>query len=217
VRAFSRCFDVLAERAQQSGSVDRLVCEVLSTQPNELGAVLSSYGLGRFRVTQKANLRDESDVYRSENAEPHDWMLLGNHDTPPIRQVVQRWRQSGELDAQIAYLSRQLSNDTSGGLELAEELQHDESALIHAKLADLFTCKARNVIVSFSDLFGFEEPYNVPGTISDSNWTQRLPGDFQELYEQRRQAGHALHLVRALTFALRKVAPGSELLQASLQ
>ncbi len=215
LRKFARCFDVLAKEAQRLGSVDRLACEVLSTQPTELGAVLSSYGLGRFRVTQKANVEDPTDVYLSDNAKPEDWMLLGNHDTPPIWHVVERWRQQGTLPKQIDYLAKRLSSDEATRQRLTGEFQASKTALIHGKFADLFISDARNVIVSFSDLFGFDKPYNVPGTVTDDNWSQRLPLEFANSYEVQRRAGTALDLSVALRMALQKRAPGSELLQRS--
>src|SRR2546423_908947 len=56
-------------------------CEVLSTMPTPLGCMLARHHLGRWRVTQKANLDDPDDVYRTERAAREDWVMLGNHDT----------------------------------------------------------------------------------------------------------------------------------------
>ncbi len=212
IRKFATAFDVLAQQAKSLGSVDRLLCEVLSTQPRELGAVLQSYGLGRFRVTQKANVEDPSDVYLSDNAEPEDWMMLGNHDTIPIWQVVERWQETTQVAKQANYLARRLCRDESDRTRLRTQLCSDTSLLAHAKLADLFVAKSRSVAVSFSDLFGFKEPYNVPGTVAASNWSQRLPENFAAAYEQNRANGRALDLERALRIALKRVAPNSPLL-----
>ncbi|HEY0254328.1 MAG TPA: 4-alpha-glucanotransferase, partial [Kofleriaceae bacterium] len=56
--------------AQMIGKVARATsqvsCEVLSTMPAPLGAALAKFGLGRWRVAQKANLGDDRDVYRME-------------------------------------------------------------------------------------------------------------------------------------------------------
>ncbi len=63
VERFAVAFDTMAEALASSGTAaDRLVCEVLSTQPFPLAEVMARHGLGRFRVTQKANLDDPSDV-----------------------------------------------------------------------------------------------------------------------------------------------------------
>ena len=45
-------------RAATGAQLTDLLAEVLSTQPYPLQRVLAQYGLGRFRVTQKANLQD---------------------------------------------------------------------------------------------------------------------------------------------------------------
>lgn len=202
VRRFATCFDVLARQARASGGTDRLVCEVLSTQPTELREVLGLYGLGRFRVTQKAKLDDPADVYSTANAQPEDWMLMGNHDTPTIWGIIERWKAAGTHLAQARHLAARLSRDERHRQVLLERLSKDPGALAHAKLAELFTGRARNVMISFCDLFGMREPYNVPGTIRPENWSQRIPRQFTETYARRVERNRALSLQRALLMAL---------------
>jgi hypothetical protein len=109
-----------------------LVCEVLSTQPFELGAVLQRFGLGRFRVTQKANLDDVRDVYRSENAAAADWIMLGNHDTPPLWRLLASWEEQGRLTARAAYLASRLRPENARRQALVSETRathHDRIQL----------------------------------------------------------------------------------------
>ena len=47
---------------------------------------------------------------------------------------------------------------------LVEALIANTGLLAHAQLADLFASPAGNVMISFTDLFGLTETYNVPGT-----------------------------------------------------
>src|SRR5262249_18401054 len=75
---FARIVERLRARGHRKGD---LLCEVLSTWPYPLRRVMEREGLGRLVVTQKANLDDPRDVYRSENARPADWIMVGNHDT----------------------------------------------------------------------------------------------------------------------------------------
>ena len=90
--AYARAVDLMVELAQRHGRQrEDLAFEVLSTQPYPLARVLARHGLGRFRVTQKADPRRPDDVYRTENARPEDWVMVGSHDTPPLAQVLQRW------------------------------------------------------------------------------------------------------------------------------
>jgi 4-alpha-glucanotransferase len=82
VHRYAVLVDAIVGAARRHGrGPDDIVCEVLSTLPTPLARVLASHGLGRFRVTQKAALADPHDVYRSENARPEDWGMVGTHDT----------------------------------------------------------------------------------------------------------------------------------------
>jgi 4-alpha-glucanotransferase len=167
--------------------------------PCPLGAVLARYGLGRWRVTQKARLDDPRDVYRSENAQPVDWVMLGNHDTPPIFAVVRDWSLA-QREAWARHLAERLC------IERPERLART-SFLATAMLAELFASRAENVSIFFADLFGYEERFNVPGLVDGANWSLRLPPDFDELHRGRLARGGALDIALAIELAL--AAPGS--------
>ncbi len=169
VDRYARLFDVIMETAEAGGLPhDAVVCEVLSTMPYPLRRVLERAGLGRFRVVQKARLDDPRDVYRSENAKPEDWMMMGNHDTPPIWRVVERWAERGEVPDRAAYLASKLEPraDAATRERLAQRFAGDPGLLVHAVLADALASPARNFFIFFADLFGMREVYNAPGTIS---------------------------------------------------
>lgn len=164
---YARLFQRFVDSARRHGRDPRdLSCEVLSTMPLPLAKVLQRYGLGRWRVLQKAVLDNPADVYRCENAEPADWVMLGNHDTAPIfavlREQPDKWRKH----------LRKLLPDAP----LADA--HD---LATAMLAELFASRAENAMIFFADLFGLEERFNVPGVVSSNNWSLRLPPDFEQL------------------------------------
>src|SRR5262249_2032061 len=106
VRLYSALFDVLVEEVRARGrNIDAIACEVLSTQPYPLKRVIERFGLGRFRVTQKVDLARPDDVYRSENARPEDWILVGNHDTRSIWSLVEGWMKSGTAKDHASYLA----------------------------------------------------------------------------------------------------------------
>jgi 4-alpha-glucanotransferase len=192
--------DVL--RRHGRGPAD-LACEVLSTQPYPLQRVLQGYGLGRFRVTQKADLHDPNDVYRAENASPEDWIMLGNHDTPPIWSLVEDWERTGQLAQRARYLAARLEPEAPSRAAFAERLSREAGLLAQAELASLFASPARHVMIFFTDLFGFRQTYNRPGTISPDNWSLRLPRDYRKAYAARRSSERALNLPLALHMALR--------------
>lgn len=185
-----------------------VLCEVLSTMPHPLRRVMERHELGRFRVTQKADLSRPTDVYRSENAAPADWIMLGNHDTPPIWLLAERWHREGKpASAQAAYLAERLEPDPERRAALAEQLAASPHRLVQARFADLFASRAEHVQVFFADLLGLKEIYNRPGVLDDENWSLRVPQDYAALYRERLRSDAALNLPLALAMALRSRGP----------
>jgi 4-alpha-glucanotransferase len=204
VRGYSALFDAVIAAAQAHGrKVSDLLCEVLSTMPYPLQRVMEQYGLGRFRVTQKADLTNPRDVYRSENAVPADWIMLGNHDTKPIWALVDQWRQAGGARAQADYLAWRLHPEEEGREDFARRLLEEPGLLVQAKFAELFVSRAENVMVFFADLLGMKETYNAPGTVSEENWSLRVPQDYRRDYAEKLGGNAALNLPKALALALR--------------
>jgi 4-alpha-glucanotransferase len=204
VDRYALLFDAVVESAHRCGrATSDLVCEVLSTMPHPLRRVLERHRLGRFRVTQKADLRRRDDVYRSENAAPEDWLMIGNHDTEPLWLRLEEWVASGELGERAAYLAERLVPEPGRRAAFAEELARDPGLCAQAQFADLFAGPARNVMIFFTDLFGIAEVYNRPGVISDDHWCLRLSRDYRRQYRDRLMRGRALNLPRALFLALR--------------
>jgi len=179
-----------------------LVCEVLSTLPYPLKCVLDRFGLGRFRVLQKVRPENPLDVYRSENAEPVDWIMLGNHDTPTIWQLAEQWVATGESKARAGDLSLRLA-PSPGNPEWVERHASDPGRLVHALFADLLISPARSIMVFFADVLGLTEQYNVPGTVNDVNWTMRVPASYGRAYVKKLAHDRALSLPYALGIALR--------------
>ncbi|MFL5436409.1 MAG: 4-alpha-glucanotransferase [Myxococcales bacterium] len=202
VSRYAILFDALVEAARTHGlETDDLVAEVLSTLPYPVGRVIARHGLGRFRVLQKMRLDDPGDVYRSENARPEDWIMVGNHDTEPIWRVAERWQESGVAKAHAAHLAERFGAPDRA--RFVEAVASEPTRLARARLAELFLGPARHVSIFFSDLLGMKEPYNRPGTISDENWSARIPADFKRRYAEDARRGKALDLPRALVMALR--------------
>lgn len=210
VRRFSVLFDTVVGAARRNGrDLGDLLGEVLSTLPYPLERVLAQYGLGRFRVTQKADLNNPADVYRSENVAPEDWVMVGNHDTKSLWQLVGEWQWRGRLKAQADYLAWRLCPEEGEREGFARRLAEDPGLLAQAKLADLFASRARNVMVFFTDLLGMTETYNTPGTVDPRNWSLRVPEDWAREYRERLQGDAALNMPAALAMALR--ARGAEM------
>ena len=190
---YARQFEVVMEAAKAHGrSGNDILFEVLSTCPHPLDGVMRRYGLGRFRVTQKADPAHPADGYLTTNAEPGDWVMLGNHDTLPIWRVVPKWS-TDRVAAWRHYLEARL------GVVAPDRLPQ-------ALFADLFASKAGHVSVFFADLFGATDVYNEPGLVNDRNWRLRVGNDFAAEHARRLTAGHALDVPRAMATALRATA-----------
>jgi hypothetical protein len=154
---------------------------------------MQRYGFGRFRVTQKADPLNPTDVYRTDLALRGDWVMLGNHDTPPIWRCVDGFSDA-KVAAWTAYLAPRL------GLAPAAI---DRAALPQAMFTDLFACAAGRIGVFFADLFGMREVYNSPGVVSPDNWTLRAPRDFAKVHAERAPKKEALDVIGAMSTALR--------------
>ena len=204
VRRYGLLFEAVMLAARDNNrDIHAIACEILSTQPYPIRRVLEHYGLGRFRVTQKADLNNPADVYRSENARPEDWIMLGNHDTPPIWLVAEQWQRSGTARRQAEYLAWRLRPEDAGRSAWIDRVAADPGELAQAKAADLFAGPAANVMLFFADLLGITEVYNRPGVVSEENWSLRIPGDFAVQYRQRLAGNRAINIPRALALAIR--------------
>jgi 4-alpha-glucanotransferase len=204
VDRYGRLFNEVVHAARSNGrDIDAIVCEILSTQPAPIRQVLARYGLGRFRVTQKADLDKPDDVYRSENARSEDWIMLGNHDTPPIWRLVDQWQSSDGLRQQAEHLAWRLEPDSGQRQAWVKRLVAHPGELVQAKVADLFAGPAGNVMIFFTDLFGSKALYNRPGVISEENWSVRIAADFDVKYQEDVILDRAINIPRALALAIR--------------
>jgi hypothetical protein len=203
VARYGALFDAMMERvaAARRKSTD-VVCEVLSTWPYPLRRVMERYQLGRFCVTQKADMTRREDVYRSENASPRDWIMVGNHDTEPIWRLADAWHGSAAAAERALYLARRLAPEEGDGAELGRWIAAHPHHLCQAMFADLFVGKARCVSIFFADMFGLRDIYNRPGVVHEDNWRLRLRRDFADDYRRRVHEGAALNLPLALCLAM---------------
>jgi 4-alpha-glucanotransferase len=196
-------FDAILARWRAAGRADTdVVCEVLSTWPYPLRRVMQRHGLGRFCVTQKADLARPADVYRSENASPRDWIMVGNHDTPPIWSLADAWHGTPPGHARALALAHRLGAHEALRPRLARWIEADAHHLAHAMLAELFIGPARRVSMFFSDWLGLRDIYNRPGVVHPDNWLLRMTSSFAEDYRVRLAAGAAFNPPLALAMAL---------------
>jgi 4-alpha-glucanotransferase len=205
VERYAALFQRLFAAARARGA--ELVCEVLSTWPYPLRRVMERDHLGRMVVTQKARLDVPDDVYRSDTAQPRDWIMVGNHDTPPLWRLVDDWRRDGRAVARAQFLAERLEPEPSARAAFAQRLMASPGALATAMFAELFASPARHVSIFFADLLGYHALYNAPGTVSEDNWRLRVAPDYAAQYRADTAGAtddpRALSLPRALALAIR--------------
>jgi 4-alpha-glucanotransferase len=203
VTRYGVLFDRLLAQARLLHREDNdLMCEVLSTWPYPLRRVMERAQLGRLLVTQKASVSDAHDVYRSDNARPCDWIMVGNHDTPPIWQLLDRWQGTRAAEERAQFLAQLLEPAIENRPGLVAQLVSSPGKLATALFAELFASRANHVSIFFADLLGYRQTYNLPGTVSDENWRLRLAPGYPHRYAQDLAAERAVSLPRALALAL---------------
>lgn len=204
VERYGLLLDLIMTAAGSNGQGSHTIaCEILSTQPYPIRRVMERHRLGRFRVTQKADLDNPADVYRSENASPEDWIMLGNHDTLPIWFLADQWCASGTARRHAEYLTWRLLPEGEEDETWSEKLATDAGELVQAKVADLFAGPASNVMIFFTDLMGIKDLYNRPGTVNDDNWSLRITSNFTRDYQERLASNRAINIPKALARAIR--------------
>ena len=134
-----------------------------------------------------------TDVYRTDLAVRGDWVMLGNHDTPPIWRCVDAWPEA-KIAQWGGYLAKRLHVP-------APSIVRD--TLPQAMFADLFACDAGRIGVFFADLFGMRDVYNTPGQVGGDNWTLRATRDFATTHATRVTKHAALDVAAAMASALR--------------
>lgn len=203
VERYSVLIDVVLDVVRAAGGAvsSDVACEVLSTLPYPLSRVMQRHGLGRFRVIQKAKLDDPSDVYRIEQAQPADWIMLGNHDTPPIWLLARGWCNGGRALEWAEYLADRLWVPASTRSEFLKRTSDTPGNLVNAVFAAMLASDAGHVSVFFTDLLGMSGLYNRPGFVAESNWSLRVPADFAERYRERVSRGEALDVKDCLRLA----------------
>lgn len=203
VERYAVALDAILDCAKSAGrDPDDILCEVLSTWPAPLKAVMQRRGMGRFCVTQKADPANPRDVYRPENTSPNDWIMVGNHDTKPLWLVVDERKATGWMRDRATLLAQRLVTEPGDREAFVASLAADPRQFCEAMFADLFVGPAQNVSVFFTDLLGGKEPYNEPGTFGERNWTLRVPNDYETLYVDLASRGEAFNIHRSLALAL---------------
>ena len=182
---------------------DAIVAEDLGTLTYPVEKVMEKYGLQGMKLVQFVVAEEEDHPYRCKNIVPNSWAMVGTHDNEPIRMWASKMVNTDKMHPHVRNLMEDLYSEFDGQDMIRHKLYTDEKFLAFSKLVEIFASKAQNLQIFFTDFFGINEVYNVPGTSGDPNWTLRLPDNFEEFYLEKVKSGDALNLPLALAYAIK--------------
>jgi len=164
-----------------------IVAEDLGTVPPYVPESLLSIGLAGMRVPMWVN--EENGEFKRGTSYPQlSLATYATHDHEPLKTQWTKARRNalteGHPDAQESRLFLERLGRFAGieGFEhgrIPDYSDYVRECLLHA----LFQSNSRYASVMITDLLGLEERFNVPGVLSEANWTQRLPMTIRELRE----------------------------------
>ena len=153
-----------------------IVAEDLGTVPDAVRASLARLAVPGFRVLRwEREWHSDGWPFRDPAAYPAVSVATsGTHDTEPL--IVWWVSASADERGKVAVLPtvQRLTNGTG----LADA---DEARVRDVLLEALFASGSDLVLVPMVDVFGWRDRINVPATITDRNWTFRLPWFSDEL------------------------------------
>ncbi len=161
--------DELLRMILDAAGETRLIGEDLGTVPEYVRPNLTSLGIAGFKIPiwepdhRTGGLLPGSEYQRLSLA------TYGTHDHEPLLAVWKRWQQALPEDRhdlyKLAAFAGLAHDDLSG--ELGDR--------VHDKLLEaLFRSNSWIAVCMITDLLVREERFNVPGTATDSNWSQRM-------------------------------------------
>jgi 4-alpha-glucanotransferase len=156
----------------------RIIAEDLGTVPDFVRASLVSLDIPGYRVQRwEKNWESDGKAFR----DPARWPALsvattGTHDTEPVAD----W-----FDGLPAEERRQLLELPQLAALRARGAERWDDGVRDALLDMIYAAGSDLLLLPFGDAFGARERVNVPGTVTDENWTYRMPSDLQALAADR--------------------------------
>jgi len=122
---------------------------------------------------------------RGENFDnTRNWGLIGSHDSDPAINMIKKDWVKKDNAWNIFYLAGFLNSNPKRAAqrdEFCHKIDNNDLERVKAKFAELFlTCK--KIQISFADMFGINERYNVVGEENNTNWKTRLSENFEDVY-----------------------------------
>ena len=184
--------EVIAAIKQAAGAAE-LIAEDLGTVPPWVRESLTRLGVPGYKVMQwERNWGQADESFLNPASYPElSLATTGTHDTEPL---TVWWRAQPVAEREQFVRALGLESRVNPRSMLGE-------AARDAILAVLYAAPSRLVIIPIQDLFGWSAQINRPGTISDSNWTYRIPLTLERMRRSR--------AIQSCVAKLREIAVGS--------
>ena len=153
------------------GAGAEIVAEDLGIIPDFVRASLTRLGVSGFRVFRwERYWHADGQPFTDPSAYPPASVAAsGTHDTETLAQ----WWDGASPAERRAVGDTPVIRRLSGGADLAAA--DYEAGVGDMLLEALFSSGSNLLVIPFQDVFGWRDRINVPGTITDTNWTFRLP------------------------------------------
>ncbi len=162
---------------KQEAGAAQLIAEDLGTVLPWVRESLTRFGVPGYKVMQwERNWGHADEPFLSPASYPElSLATTGTHDTEPL---TVWWRAQPVAEREKLVRALGLESQVNSHSMLGE-------AARDAILAALYAAPSRLVIIPIQDLFGWSAQINRPGTISDSNWTYRIPLTLERMRRSR--------------------------------
>lgn len=205
IKLYGRMIEKIVIQSAIEAGLDKsaIVAEDLGTLTNPVVKVMERYGLAGMKLVQFVIATEPDHPYRCKNIVPNSWAMTGTHDNRPIRLWAKDMINTEADTPHVNNLMADLYSEFDGQDMIRHKLYTDDKFLAFSKLVEIFASRAENIQIFFTDFFGLQETYNVPGTSGDKNWSLRIPDNFEEVYYNNLQNFEALNLPLALSYAIK--------------
>ena len=205
IELYGRMIEKIVIKSAKKAGLDKsaIVAEDLGTLTYPVVKVMEKYDLSGMKLVQFVVAEEEDHPYRCKNITANSWAMTGTHDNRPIRLWAKDMINTAEDTPHVNNLMEDLYSEFEGQDMIKHKLYTDDKFLAFSKLVEIFASKSENLQIFFTDFFGLQETYNVPGTSGDKNWSLRIPDNFEECYYNNLASGDALNLPLALSYAIK--------------
>lgn len=205
IKLYGRMIEKIVIQSAIEAGLDKsaIVAEDLGTLTYPVVKVMEKYQLAGMKLVQFVIPTEENHPYRCKNIVKNSWAMTGTHDNRPIRLWAKDMINTEADTPHVNNLMADLYSEFDGQDMIRHKLYTDDKFLAFSKLVEIFASNAENIQIFFTDFFGIQETYNIPGTLGDHNWSLRIPDNFEDLYYKNLESFDALNLPLALSYAIK--------------